>query len=129
MTSDQYQQKRRDLLDKKFEVEARLASTKEAITKAKRHFAATRVRADSDWLTRQEAYARRLGVAAQELQRQLGDLKTEFHHAIHDQSAFEHFLHQLLCERMPLEEVTNIFAEARHRKKLFDAKNDLDTKP
>lgn len=118
MNTDQYQQKRQELLNTKYEVEQRLLAVKEAVTKAKREFAATGKRADSDWLTSQETYIRRLGSSAQELQRQLGELKAQ--RANTAQQGYDQFVHEVMLERMSAEEVADIFREARRRKNISD---------
>lgn len=115
MTAKEYQQKRQELLDKKLEVEQRLLTVKEAVTKAKREFGATGKRADPLWLTNQESYIRRLGSAAQELQRQLGALKEEQRALLSEQKRFEEFVHEVLIEQMSAEQVAAIFREARRR--------------
>jgi hypothetical protein len=113
MTVDQLVQKRQALMDKQLEVNQRLSTIKDKITRAKREFAAGGKPADPLWLSNQEKYARQLGITSQELQRQLGELRSE-QKAV-NQSNFVDFLRAVLRERMSLEEVAEIFREARRR--------------
>jgi hypothetical protein len=113
MTIEAYEHEKALLLDKKSEAEGRLVAVKDAVARAKRNYEATGIRADWLWLSNQEKYARRLGHASQELQRQLTVLKSQYQKE--QRKDLVESLREVLLETMPEEVVAEIFRKAAER--------------
>jgi hypothetical protein len=124
MTLEEFEKQRMNLLNKKIEVDTRLAAIKDIISQAHRDHAPTGQRSNVQWLNGQERYAKRLKVASQEIQRQLGELNAERKRHNLQQLGIDHFLHDVMLERLPKEQVALIFSEAIRRKRQYD--NDCE---
>jgi hypothetical protein len=116
MTPKGFERHRSQLLSEKGEIDLELSAIKNQLKMARREFAATGRAANRDWLSQQENRLLELQRTSQELQRQIGGLN-----AIKKSSemGLDHFVHEVLLEKMSREEVTDIFREAIIRRRLY----------
>ena len=115
MTPKGLERHRSQLLSEKSEIDLELSTLKNQLRVAKREFAATGRPADRDWLSQQETRLVKLGRTSQELQRQLGALNAIKKSDI----GLDHFIHEVLLEKMSREEVADVFREAIVRRRLY----------
>jgi hypothetical protein len=113
MTPIGFQRHKDQLLRDKADCDNEMASVKNEITAAKRNYRATGQRAAPEWLAAKEARLAQLKAGSQDFQRQLASLNV---HA--NQPDLAHFVHDILLEQMPREEVALIFKEAIIRRRL-----------
>lgn len=116
MTPKGFQRHRSQLLSEKQEIDSEITSLRRQLKVVKREFAAGGRPANREWLSQQEARLSELGRTSQELQHQLAGLNT-----VKQQSelGLDHFVHEVLLEKMPREEVDVIFHEAIVRRRLY----------
>jgi hypothetical protein len=122
MTPKGFERHRGQLLTEKNEIDLELAAIKNELKVARREFAATGRAANREWLSERENRLLELQRTSQELQRQIGGLNAIKKAEI----GLDHFVHEVLLEKMSREEVVEIFREAILRRRLYLDSNNKE---
>jgi uncharacterized protein YukE len=111
------------LLGEKREVDLQLSELKAEIKRAQVTFRAGGPRANSQWLLERHELVAKLKRASQNFQDKLGELnRTLRANQELDEIGLDHFVHEVLLERLERQEVDEIFAEAIRRKRQHRAR-------